>query len=96
MGKIIEKQKTEETYFDYDAYKIKTDKDLEKKVLNALQANSFINSTKIKVKVYDCRVFLEGTVLLKIERSAAQKSIEDIFGVVAVINYITFPYQQPG
>lgn len=88
----MEKHKTWESDYDCDATRLETDRDLEKKVINALDDNSLINSSKIKVRVNDRVMYLEGTVLVKKERGAAQKCIRDIFGIKAVINYLTYPY----
>ena len=90
MPKIAEVQKPWEPDYDSDAAKLETDRNLEKKVLNALQANAFINCEKIRVRVIGRLVFLEGTVHLQKERISAQKCIRDIFGIRAVINYLTY------
>jgi osmotically-inducible protein OsmY len=77
---------------DYDSYaaKLETDKNLVIKVINALAANASINSEKIRVRVADRLVFLEGSVQLRTERISAQKCIRDLFGIRAVINYLTY------
>jgi len=79
-----------EPEYDSDAARLETDKNIEKKVIDALQANSFINCEKIRVRVTGRLVFLEGTVHLVKERLSAQKCIRDIFGIRAVINYLTY------
>ena len=83
-------QKSWEPDYDSEATKLETDKNLERKVINALQANVFINCEKIRVRVTGRLVFLEGTVHLLKERISAQKCIRDIFGIRAVINYLTY------
>jgi len=90
MKKNAEVVKFMEPDYDSDAARVETDKNLEKKVINALQANAFINSEKIRVRVTGRLVFLEGTVHLLKERISAQKCIRDIFGIRAVINYLTY------
>ena len=78
---------------DYDsvADKIETDRSLERKVLSALHKNKFIDCKNIKVRVTERLVFLEGTVRAQKERVSAQKCITDLFGIRAVINYLTYP-----
>lgn len=90
MKKDIDVVKSWEPDYDSDVTRLETDKNLEKKVINALQTNAFINSEKIRVRVTDRLVFLEGTVHLLKERISAQKCIRDIFGIRAVINYLTY------
>lgn len=78
---------------DYDSVsdKLETDRNLERKVIRALKGNVFINSNNIKVRVSGRLVFLEGTVRFQKERLLAQKCIVDLFGIRAVINYLTYP-----
>ena len=90
MEKIAEIQKSWEPDYDSDAAKLETDKSLKIKVINALQANAFINCEQIRVRVNGRLVFLEGTVYLLRERISAQNCIRDIFGIRAVINYLTY------
>ena len=90
MSQTTAIQNTWEPDYDSDAAKLETDKNLEKKVVNALRANAFINCEKIRVRVTGRLVFLEGTVNLLKERISAQKCIRDIFGIRAVINYLTY------
>lgn len=90
MKNIAEAKKSWEPDYDCENAKLETDKNLEKKVKNALRANSFINSEKIRVRVTGRLVFLEGTVPFLKERISAQKCIGDIFGIRAVINYLTY------
>ena len=90
MPKTTKVEKSWEPDYDSDASKLETDKNLKKKVLDALQANAFINCEKIRVRVTGRLVFLEGTVHLQKERILAQKCIRDIFGIRAVINYLTY------
>lgn len=78
---------------DYDSLsdKLKTDRNLERTVVKALRENVFINCQNIKVRVTERLVFLEGTVPAQQERMAAQRCIMDLFGIRAVINYLTYP-----
>jgi osmotically-inducible protein OsmY len=90
MKKITEDEKSWESDYDSEAAKNETDKNLKKKVINALHANALINCEKIRVRVTGRLVFLEGSVHLLKERISAQKCIRDIFGISAVINYLTY------
>ncbi|GLU56908.1 BON domain-containing protein [Dyadobacter frigoris] len=90
MTKTIEVQKSWEPDYDSEAARLETDKNLKEKVINALRTNVFINCEKIRVRVTGRLVFLEGTVHLQKERISAQKCIRDIFGIRAVINYLTY------
>lgn len=90
MDEITESHNSWEPDYDTEAGKLETDKVLEKKVISALQANKIIDCAKIKVRVTGRLVFLEGTVHFLHERISAQKCIRDIFGVRAVINYLTY------
>lgn len=78
---------------EYDSIvdKFETDRNLERTVICALQENVFIDSKNIKVRVAGRLVYLEGTVHFQKERMLAQKCIVDLFGVRAVINYLTYP-----
>ena len=76
--------------YDSEVARIETDKTLEVKVWNALKANIFIDCEKIRVRVTGRLVFLEGTVQLQKERISAQNCVRDIFGIRAVINYLTY------
>ncbi len=73
------------------AEKLETDSNLERTVISTLRDNAFVNCQNIKVKVTGRLVFLEGTVRTQKERISAQKCITDIFGIRAVINYLTYP-----
>jgi osmotically-inducible protein OsmY len=90
MNKFAEVQQSWEPDYDSEAAKLETDKTLEKKVMSALKANVFINCEKIRVRVSDRLVFLEGTVHQQKERISAQTCIKDLFGIRAVINYLTY------
>lgn len=78
--------------FDSGAAKSDADLDLYQKVVNALHANCLINSEKIRVRVKERRVYLEGTVDSENERNLAAKCIADIFGIRTIANGITFPF----
>ena len=90
MSKITEVQKSWEPDYDSEAARLETDKILEIKVWSALKANVFVNCEKIRVRVTGRLVYLEGTVHQQKERISAQNCIRDIFGIRAVINYLTY------
>lgn len=90
MKKIEETHKYWEPDYDSQAAKLETDKNLLTKAINTLAANESINSEGITVRVADRIVFLEGSVQQRKERISAQKCIRDIFGIRAVINYLTY------
>lgn len=83
--------------FDFDSVAARTgqDIDLYHKVIGALHMNCLINSEKITVRVKNRRVHLEGTVGSENERNLAAKCIAEIFGIRAIYNSITFPFD-PG
>ena len=57
-------------------------------VRNALTWHSAVNEDLIDIKVDNGRVFLDGTVHWDYERKAAEKAVENIAGVKAVINRV--------
>ena len=91
MKKNEENGTSWEPDFDSKADRIATDKNLLEMVMGALEANIFVDSKKITVRVTDRVVFLEGNVHWKKERISAQECVRDIFGIRAVINYLTYP-----
>jgi osmotically-inducible protein OsmY len=67
----------------------KTDTEIAEAVLNALKWHAAVQEEKIKIKVEDGIVRLEGEVEWEFQRSTAKSAIEYISGVRAVINSIT-------
>jgi osmotically-inducible protein OsmY len=67
----------------------KTDTDIAEAVLNSLKWHAAVQEEKIKIKVEDGIVRLEGEVEWEFQRSTAKSAIENISGVRAVINSIT-------
>ncbi len=84
--------KAEETPFNNEAAKASADRNLYQKVIAALRFNHVINSEKIRVRVKNGRVYLEGTVITEAERILAEKCIADLFGVWTISNGLTFPF----
>ena len=67
----------------------KTDTEIAEAVLNALQWHSAVQEEKIKIKVENGNVILEGEVDWEFQRSNTKTAIENIAGVRSVINLIT-------
>ncbi len=67
----------------------KTDTDIAEAVVNALKWHSGVRDEKIKIKVENGIVRLEGEVDWEFERSNAKSAIENLAGVNGVINLIS-------
>ena len=67
----------------------KTDAEIAEAVVNALKWNSAVQDEKIKIKVEDGNVKLEGEVEWEYQRSNIRSSIEKLAGVRSVVNLIT-------
>ncbi len=67
----------------------KSDTEIAEAVLDALKWHTAIQENKIKIKVEDAVVILEGTVEWEFQRSNARHAIENLSGVKSVINLIT-------
>src|SRR5688572_6431431 len=67
----------------------KSDSEIAEAVLNALKWHSAVQNERIKIKVEDGNVRLEGEVEWEYERSNAKNAIEDLTGVRSVTNLIT-------
>ena len=67
----------------------KSDTEIAAAVLNALKWHSAIQEDKIKVKVENGNVKLEGEVDWEYERVSAKTSVENLTGVRSVYNFIT-------
>jgi osmotically-inducible protein OsmY len=66
----------------------KNDTEIAEAVLNALKWHSAMQENKIRVKVEDGWVTLEGDVEWAFQRNAARLMVEDLLGVVGIINNI--------
>jgi osmotically-inducible protein OsmY len=64
------------------------DSEIAAAVINALKWNSSILEDKIKVKVEDGLVTLDGEVEWDFQKNAAKKAIENLWGVVGIVNNI--------
>lgn len=67
----------------------KTDAEIAEAILTALQWNPSIQEEKIKLKVEDGFVTLEGEVEWEFERDNVQNAVKDVAGVRLVTNLIT-------
>jgi len=66
----------------------KTDKEIAKAVINALEWDNSIPEEKISVKVEDGWVYLSGELEWFYQKNAAKKAVENLLGVKSVINSI--------
>lgn len=66
----------------------KTDTEIAEAVLNALKWNSSLDENKIKIKVEDAWVTLEGEAEWEFQRNVARKAVENLNGVVGISNNI--------
>jgi osmotically-inducible protein OsmY len=71
-----------------DAFK-KTDKEIAKAAVDALEWNISVPDNKIMVKVEDGWVYLTGEVKWYFQRNAAKKAVDNLLGVRYVSNNIT-------
>ena len=67
----------------------KTDAEIAEAVLNALQWHAAVRDERIKIKVEDGNIRLEGEVEWDYERSNAKNAIENLTGVRSVTNLIS-------
>lgn len=67
----------------------KTDLEIAEAVLTALKWHSAVQEEKIKIKVENGNVRLEGVVEWEFERKNAESAIENLTGVHSVLNLIT-------
>lgn len=68
---------------------LKTDTEIAETILNALKWHTAVEEDKIKIKVENGNVLLEGEVEWAYERSYAAAAIENLAGVQSVLNLIT-------
>lgn len=67
---------------------IRDDNEIASEVINAFKCHWEIPSDKIKVKVEDGWVTLEGTLIWNYQKEASQKAVKNLFGVKGVTNRI--------
>ncbi|TLP81734.1 BON domain-containing protein [Maribacter sp. ACAM166] len=66
----------------------KTDQEIAKAAVNALEWNASVPNNKILVKVDDGYIVLTGDVTWKYQKNAAKRTIENLLGVKGVVNNI--------
>lgn len=66
----------------------RTDKEIAKAVVKALEWNSMVPEKKLSIKVENGSVFLSGKVKCQFQRSAAEEAIQNLLGVKRVVNNI--------
>lgn len=64
----------------------KTDKEIAKAVVSALEWNASVPEDKITVEVRDGRVYLAGEVQWYYQKDAAKRAVENLLGVKSVVN----------
>jgi osmotically-inducible protein OsmY len=67
----------------------KTDKEIAKAVVNALEWNSSVPEDKMIIKVEDGWVYLSGEVKWGYQKNAAKRAVENLLGVRSVIDTIS-------
>jgi osmotically-inducible protein OsmY len=67
----------------------RTDAEIAESILNALKWHSAIQEEKVKIKVEEGHVKLEGDVEWDYQRTSARNAIENIPGIRSVLNLIT-------
>jgi len=79
----------EEIEIRFGSYGKKTDTEIAKDILNAFASNWEVPDDKVKVKVEDGWVTLEGELKWNFQKDAAKNSVNNLVGVIGVINNIT-------
>lgn len=70
-------------------YGVKTDSEIAEAIMNALKWHSLVEEDKVRIKVDNGWVTLEGEADWEYQRAAVKSSIEDLVGVVGISNNIT-------
>ena len=73
----------------------RTDEDIARAAINALEWNIMVPHDRLKVTVDHGRITLEGTVKYRYERNAAEKAVRGLQGVISVVNEITVDPPNP-
>jgi osmotically-inducible protein OsmY len=68
---------------------VRTDTDIARAVVQALEWDVAVPHENIKVRVADGRVILEGEATFQFQRAAAERAVSSLAGVTAVNNFIT-------
>lgn len=67
----------------------RSDTEIAQAAVNALKWNTQLSTEKIKVKVEDGWITLEGTLEWEFQKTMARNALENLFGVKGIINKIT-------
>jgi osmotically-inducible protein OsmY len=73
----------------YNAGDSKTDEEVAKAAVNAIQWNASVPSDTVKIKVEDGWVYLSGEVAWEYQKNAAKNAITKLYGVKGVVNNIS-------
>lgn len=79
----------EDIMIEFSPGSLRTDAEIAESVLTALKWNSAVEQEKVKIKVEDGNVRLEGEVEWEFQRDLVKNTIENISGVRSVLNLIT-------
>lgn len=83
----------EAKYYNDEKFEIgleHSDETIKEKVLESYRRNAFLTMTDIKVEVRDGIVILSGEVQGPVEKKEASDSVQNISGVKAVKNLLTY------
>tara|TARA_R110002167_G_scaffold90933_6_gene244617 strand:- start:371 stop:1039 length:669 start_codon:yes stop_codon:yes gene_type:complete len=70
-----------------DAFK-KTDTEIAKAAVNALEWNASVPKDKVNIKVEDGYIYLSGNLPWEYQKNAAQRAVQYLIGVIGVVNNI--------
>lgn len=79
----------EEIEVNFPSSIARTDAQIAEAAANAIQWNTFIPSGKVKIKVEDSWVYLDGEVDWQYQKDAAKNAINPLYGVRNVLNRIS-------
>jgi osmotically-inducible protein OsmY len=80
---------TDELKVDLPAYHVRNDQDIATAAVNALQWDVWVPADRIKVRVDDGWITLEGEVEYKYQQDAAEDAVCNLTGVKGVTNMVT-------
>ncbi len=79
---------TDELKVDLPAFHVRNDEDIARAAINALQWDVWVPRDRIKVKVADGWVTLDGEVEFKYQQNAAQNAVRNLTGVRGITSLI--------
>ena len=80
---------TDELKVDLPAFHVRNDEDIARAAINALQWDVWVPADRIKVRVDNGWISLEGEVDYKYQQTAAENAVRNLTGVSGVSNLIT-------